>query len=754
MPEIDRIPPALLWLLLLVGAIAAAFSVLLAAILWTSAFWLAGFRYLFKRAPRLEQAGLQDRQGGEVRLEQDAHQLNERVKELRSLLEATEIMAHTELELDEILQQTVTVLPAALQHSESSWARIDLLGQSFQAGRLGDGPALGFPIRYDGEEIGCIEVGYKERIKGEVNGYFLPEEQNLLSVLALQISHLYERKLADEQLQLAALVFDHSREMIAITDAQQRVLSVNKTFTAISGYAPEEVIGRHVRSVTSGRHDKAFYAAMWREINSNGFWRGELWNRNKSGELYTVLSAISAVRNKDGIVYRYVAVAQDISKYKQAEERIRQLAHYDLLTELPNRTLLRAHAEQLLRQAMHDGISVAFIFLDLDRFKLINDSLGSLSGDELLQEVAYRLNHVLQHSDILGRVAGDEFLIILNETGAAGAIQTSKHLLQAFEQPFVVNNHTINMTASLGIAIYPRDGRDFHDLLKNSDIAMHQAKELGRNRYHFFTPELNTAAMERFTLEGALRTALENGELELYYQPQIDLMSGDVIGVESLLRWQHPELGFISPARFIPIAEESGLIQPIGSWVLHEACRQNKAWLDTNGTGFIVAVNVSVRQFVLGDLLAEIRQALSASGLPPQLLEVEITESLLAHDMENTLAVLNEIDAMGVRIAVDDFGTGYSSLAYLKRFPLHKLKLDQSFVRDLESDADDRAIASGVVNLGHSLGLTVIAEGVENNAQLSLLKSLGCDEVQGYLYSRPLPAAKLPGWLRGHQALR
>lgn len=354
---------------------------------------------------------------------------------------------------------------------------------------------------------------------------------------------------------------------------------------------------------------------------------------------------------------------------------------------------------------------------------------------------------MMKSPDVLG---GDEFLIILADTEGSGAIQVAHHLLEVMAQPFVINKHTLYISISIGIAVYPNDGENFHELLKNSDIAKHKAKELGRNRYYFFTPELNEAAMERFTLERALRTALESNNLALHYQPQIDLKSGRVIGVEALLRWQHPELGFISPAKFIPIAEQSGLIAQIGTWVLQEACRQNKIWQENGLPPFTVAINISVRQFSLSNIASEVKQALASTGLLAKHLEVEITESLLAQDMEATLAMLQELSTIGVQIAVDDFGTGYSSLAYLKRFPLDKLKLDQSFVHDLEENPDDRAIASGVVNLGQSLGLGVIAEGVETEGQLAILQQLGCDEIQGYLFSRPLPADELADWLRNY----
>jgi diguanylate cyclase (GGDEF)-like protein/PAS domain S-box-containing protein len=690
----------------------------------------------------------EQRQQAEEALARRSHELRERVKELRCLLDASEVIAQHELTQDDMLRRIVAHIPQAMQYPEQSWARITLDGREYTSDGETAGAAIFAPIMLQGRRIGMVEAGYRTHAASAPADLFLPEEQSLLAMLAEQIGHLHARRQADEQLHMAALVFDNSRELIVITDADAHIISVNRAFTKVTGYSADEVIGQHIRAIKSGRQDQPFYEELWKSVLETGYWQGELWNRRKSGELYPVLASISAVHDAQGRVTRYISVSTDITEYKQAEDRIRYLAYYDPLTELPNRTLLRDRAEQALNQAERARAEAALLFLDLDHFKTINDSLGHLSGDALLQEVTQRIHAALRHTDTVGRLGGDEFLIVLSGSSAASAALVAHNLISRISQPIVTGGHTLTVTASIGIALYPTDGHDFDELHKNADIAMYKAKELGRNRYHFFTPELNNAAMERLTLENALRGALEGGQFALHYQPQIDLASGQVIGVEALLRWTHPELGAVSPARFIPIAEESGLIGRIGAWVLHEACRQNKAWQEQGLQSMVVAVNVSTRQFSLSDIRELVQQALDSTGLEPGYLEVEITESLLAQDMENTLAVLDHLHALGVQIAVDDFGTGYSSLAYLKRFPLHKLKLDQSFVRDLVQDADDRAIASGVVNLGHSLGLAVIAEGVESEAQFDILRRLGCDEVQGYLFSRPLAAADLAAWLR------
>lgn len=685
------------------------------------------------------------RKQAEIRLAEHSHHLDERVKELQTLFVANEVMAQHDLDMDNKLQQITSLLLAAMHNQKHAWAKIMLDGQTYSAGIEGKQAQVTAPILQANTVIGHIHAGCSH----DEHNCTLHTKQNLLSILATQIARLHAEQLANEQLELAGLVFENSHEMIIITDARQHVLSINKAFTRISGYTEEELLGKHIRTIKSGRQDRAFYADMWREISEVGHWQGELWNRNKAGELYPVLSSITAVY-KQGALTHYISVATDISRYKQAEERIRYLAYYDPLTELPNRTLLKDRARQILYKAEHDGTNAAFLFLDLDHFKTINESLGHLSGDELLQEVAYRINRILLHTDTFGRIGGDEFLVILDGTNAANAVQLAHKLLAALAQSFVISNHSINISASIGIAIYPNDGNHFHDLLKNSEIAMHKAKDLGRNQYYFFTPDLNEAALERFTLESALRVALEKKQFCLHYQPQVDTASQQIIGVEALLRWQHPEFGFISPGKFIPIAEDSNLIGKIGAWVIREACRQGTTWQQTGLPGMIISVNVSVRQFTQSDILAEVRQALTDSGLPAGQLELEITESLLVHDLDNTLTLLRRLHDLGVRIAVDDFGTGYSSLAYLKRFPIDKLKLDQSFVRDLVDDMDDRAVSAGIISLGHSLDMVVIAEGVETAEQLDILRELGCDEIQGYYYSKPLPASELQDWLAGY----
>ncbi|OAI11768.1 hypothetical protein A1507_19770 [Methylomonas koyamae] len=560
-------------------------------------------------------------------------------------------------------------------------------------------------------------------------------------------SDISERKSSEEHLRLLASVFDSSHESIVVTDVNLNIVAVNKAFAKMTGYNAEESIGRHVRIFKSGHHDHAYYETMWQHINSLGYWQGELWVRHKSGDSYPSLTVISSVRSENGGVTHYVKISADITQHKEAEQRIKQLAYYDALTGIPNRILMREQAQKALALAQRNQAELALFFIDLDRFKNINDSLGHIVGDQLLQIMAERLCQLVRDTDTVCRLGGDEFLLLLS-AGASTAARVARKLLAELAEPYDIAGHSLRITCSIGIGVFPKDGGGFDELLKNADIAMYKAKESGRNAFHFFSAEMNAGAMERLLLENTLRQALANNQFSLYYQPQINLSDGRVIGMEALIRWQHPDMGFISPAKFIPIAEETGLIVPIGEWVLKEACRQNRAWQLTGLIDVPISVNLSVRQFSHDNVLRLISKTLRETEMPATSLEVEITESILVQDVEKTLGVLHELKAMGVKIAVDDFGTGYSSLSYLKRFPLDRLKIDQSFVRDVVENRDDQAIACATINLGHSLGLVVIAEGVETKAQLDVLRTLGCDEVQGYFFARPMPAVAMEQFLR------
>jgi diguanylate cyclase (GGDEF)-like protein/PAS domain S-box-containing protein len=559
-----------------------------------------------------------------------------------------------------------------------------------------------------------------------------------------------ERKQAEEQLRLAARVFESSAEGIVITDLKGHILSVNEAFSAITGYPLEEIRGQNPRVLKSGKHDPAFYRDMWKSILKDGHWQGEVWNRRKNGEVYPEWMNIGSVKDEHGQISHFVGTFTDITQRKAAEERIHFLAHHDALTGLPNRVLLQDRISQSVAICQHQGGKAGLLLIDLDRFKTINESLNHAFGDQLLQEVAQRIEGCARRVDTVARSGGDEFVVLLTEVRDIAEIAAAaNNILITLSQPFTLDGHEINITSSIGISVYPDDGDNAQHLLKNADVAMYRAKDMGRNNYQFYTQDMNARTFETLVLENSLRHALKRDDFVLHYQPQIDIAGGAMVGVEALLRMRHPELGLVPPGTFIPIAEETGLIVPIGVWVINEACRQGRLWRDAGLTELRIAVNLSAKQFLQPGLLDVVEKALAESGLPPQQLELELTESILMRDSDVIIETLRRFKKMGVQLSIDDFGTGFSSLSYLKRFDLDRLKIDQSFVRDITSDPDDLAIARAVIALGHSLGLKVIAEGVESGEQLELLRANGCDEIQGYYFSRPQPAAEIPRFFRG-----
>ena len=543
-----------------------------------------------------------------------------------------------------------------------------------------------------------------------------------------------------ERLRLATRVIENTHEAVLITDRHARILEVNPAFCRITGYGADEVIGHKPSLWRSDHHDADFYAALWHTLGTQGHWQGEIWNRRRNGEPYPAWETISAVRDEQGEITHYVAVFSDISQIVRSRNELAHLAQHDPLTDLPNRLLFQDRLEHALARAQREQGLLAVLFIDLDRFKHINDSLGHVTGDRLLVEVARRLRGTLRNEDTVARMGGDEF-IVLTETlrHEEDAAQLAQKLLQALAAPYRIDRNEFFVTCSIGISLYPRDGADAQTMVRNADAAMYRAKAVGRNAYEFYTEALTHSAMERVRLESELRQALARGELEVHYQPHVELASGRVVGAEALLRWHHPELGQVSPDRFIPVAEETGLIIEIGAWVLQQACRQARDWRSAGLSIETVAVNVAGAQIQRSDFVATVRRALSETGLSPEHLELEVSEGFVMGQAEASIGVLEELNRLGVKLSIDDFGTGYSSLAYLKRLPIDKLKVDRSFVRNLPADEEDAAIAAAVVALGRSLGLTVIAEGVETAAQRDLLLRLGCHEAQGWFYGRPQP---------------
>lgn len=546
------------------------------------------------------------------------------------------------------------------------------------------------------------------------------------------------RRDAEEKLRQAAIVLQGTNEAIMVTDAAGRIVTVNRAFTDITGYEPHEVIGRDPRLLQSGRQGEDFYRQVWATLHQVGQWQGEIWDRRKNGEVFPAWENIGVVKDDNGRVLNYVALLSDISMIKQAEEKLRYLAHHDVLTDLPNRLLFSANLDQALEHARRQGKSLALMFLDLDRFKLINDTLGHAVGDRLLQQVAQRLRAAMRAEDIVSRLGGDEFTVIMGELDhPEDAALLAEKLIAAFRNPMVVDGSEMMVRMSIGISVFPENAHDSGGLTKAADAALYRAKERGRNTYEFYTPELTARALDHLAMEQALRGALERSEFELYYQPEVDLPTGKIVRVEALLRWRHPSRGLLEPETFMAVAEDSGLIEPIGEWVFRAACEQAATWRAAGLAGRI-AINLSGRQVVRASLVERFATILRETGAPPDRVELEITESVL-HRVEQSRAVLERLKGLGLRLAIDDFGAGYSSLAHLRHLPIDTLKIDRSFVEGVPANAESNSIVEAIITLGHGLRLTVVGEGIETPAQHDFLHALRCDYVQGNLYGRAAP---------------
>jgi len=546
------------------------------------------------------------------------------------------------------------------------------------------------------------------------------------------------QRLADEaRLKLASKVFESSLDAIFVTDEEYRVIAVNPSCEQLTGYSQAELLGQPARAFFSELSEAAFIEELMQQLGKEGLWEGEVWNRRKNGKSYLCLASMVRVQGEQGAAIQYIGFFKDLSETHAARKRIEELAYNDALTGLPNRLLLAERVEQALNFADRNGGSFALLFLDLDRFKHINDSLGHLFGDRVLIEVSERLKGCLRHADTAARLGGDEFVLLLNQADAHGAEITARRVLDALSRPFALDAMAFTVTCSIGIALYPGDGVTMDDLVKNADSAMYHVKERGRSDFRFYQRQMNIGLLSRMKLDHAMRQALENNDFCLHYQPQVDLANGHIFGAEALIRWHDKELGNIPPARFIPVAEETGVIVAIGNWVLAEAIRQCAQW-HAQGRTLTVAVNVSALQFQQANFVDGVAEALRATSLPPEMLELELTESILIRDVDDALARLEALAELGVRMSIDDFGTGYSSLSYLKRFPIHKLKIDQSFISDLSLDDSDAAIVTAIIHLAQALKLRVIAEGVETEMQRQFLVSAGCDEFQGFLCTQAL----------------
>ena len=572
--------------------------------------------------------------------------------------------------------------------------------------------------------------------------FILDAQGKVVGVEGTTRDHTRQRQ-AEEKLRLAAKVFESSGEAIMITTPDGTLISGNRAFSTVTGYAVEEVVGRNVSLLASGRHSPEFFDDMWRTLRATGYWQGEIWNRRRNGEVYPGWLGISSVRDELGEITHYVGIFSDISERKAVEARIEYLAHHDTLTGLPNRLLLKDRMEQAIVHGERSGRKIALLFVDLDRFKAVNDSYGHPVGDILLREAAQRLQSCVRESDTISRHGGDEFLVVLNDLQDSQIpAQVATKIMATLAEAFHIEGHEANISASIGIAVYPEDGAGFDELLKKADIAMYHAKEAGRNAFRFHTQPMNAAARERLDLHSRLRDAMGRQEFELYFQPVVELAAGRVIGGEALLRWRVPGEGVLEAGQFIAAAEHSGLIVPLGDWVLQEACRELARWQAAGRRELLLSVNVSPIQFRRGDVEVGLRSALAASGADAAGLELEFGEVVLAEGSEPVRRCLAQLKAFGLRLAIDDYGSGSSSLAALKRFGIDTLKIDRCFVSDLLSDPDDVVIVRAAIDLARSLGLRLQAEGVESADVAAELRALGCVVAQGYHLGRPLPASE------------
>jgi len=553
-----------------------------------------------------------------------------------------------------------------------------------------------------------------------------PGQSDLLYVVVRDIS---DRKQAERTVRLSAQVFENSRDAIVLTDRRRYIIASNRAYSQTTGFVTEELLGQPISLYRSGVQDESFYREVWSQVEASDHWQGETWARRKNGEIFPCWVSVTAIRDQAGLVSNYMGILSDITERKRSEEYTRHLAEHDFLTDLPNRVLLLDRLNQALAAARRSKSSLAVLFLDLDRFKMINDTLGHAVGDRLLKEVATRLLKCVRSVDTVSRHGGDEFVIVLAEVGGPErAAHVAETVLQAITQEYVLGEHLLHVSTSIGIAMFPSDGADIDSLVKHADIAMYHAKQAGRDRYQFFGQEMNARVVEHASLEKGLRRALDEGQFELAYQPEVDIASGEVVGMEALLRWRHPEQGLLLPQEFLDVAQESGLMVTIGGWVLRSACSRAREWLE-DGRSLVVSVNVAIGQFMHKNFVDGVADALRGSGLAPQWLELELTEDTIMRGGPDVPEKLGALRELGVRVSIDDFGTGYSQLMQLKDFPIYKLKIAQSF---LDNGTDATAIRT-IIAMARSLDMTVIAEGVETEDQLQLLRELGCDQYQGQL---------------------
>ncbi|MBF0615089.1 MAG: EAL domain-containing protein [Magnetococcales bacterium] len=596
-------------------------------------------------------------------------------------------------------------------------------------------------IRKDGSRFPVsLTVTAMRRPDGTVNGFL---------GIGLDITR---RKQDEARLALAHMVIENTSEAIMVTNDKGLITYINNAFEQITGWSATEVVGGPSNITKSGHHDRDFYQNMWKNIYETGCWSGEIWDRRKNGEVFPKWLSISAIKDASGQLRHFVGIFTDITQKKEAERNLERLAYYDPLTGLPNRALFRERMEHAISIAMRHKSGVALFFIDLDRFKLVNDTMGHAAGDELLKIVADRIQTQVRRSDTAARLGGDEFTVILTDVTHPEQVSPfAQKIIDSLQLPMTIQNQEVKICGSIGIALYPGDGEDFDTLTRHADMAMYLAKERGRNNFQFFSEDLQARILERVSLETDLGRALENREFLLHYQPKFDARTQKVVGMESLVRWEKPGQGLVSPARFIPAAEETGLILSIGEWILETSCHDAFNWRQGDQCPLQVAVNLSARQFQQPNLIGMVRDVLDKTGLPPVCLELEITESMLMGNVDDSVAIMRRLRDLGISLAMDDFGTGYSSLSYLKKFPVNTLKIDQAFVRELRADSSDASIVMAIIGLARALNLKVVAEGVENAHQLAFLQEHGCDLIQGFYLAKPMPSPAFASFVREHK---
>ncbi|MGZ4955711.1 MAG: putative bifunctional diguanylate cyclase/phosphodiesterase [Methylobacter sp.] len=603
-------------------------------------------------------------------------------------------------------------------------------------------PVNMYPLTLENRCIGVLGVSVKDRyqLKPHEHALFQLTAQHTGFSLGMLRSFVAKDK-AQSSLKLSAAVFDHSLEGIFITDTAGTIVSANAAATRITGYELEDLLGKNPRILKSDRHGEDFYTALWDSVYRNNQWEGEIWNKRRNGEIYPEWMSVSAIKDDQGRVQNYIGIFTDITRQKETENRLTYLAFHDKLTGLTNRDLFHNQLTMALLQAKRSQHKIAVLYIDLDNFKYVNDTFGHAKGDLLLQKVVLILKMCLRECDTLARMGGDEFTVLLQHFDNRDDIAlTARRINEVLASPIRIDDQDLYISASIGVSCFPEDGDTPSVLMKHADTAMYSAKNDGRKRHHFFSRAMENYSIKRIEMEQHLRRALEQGEFRVFYQPQISLDSGRIVGAEALVRWQRTGVGLVSPDLFIPLAEETGLIIPIGEWVLREACAQCRTWQQNGWKDLRISVNLSGHQFKQINLAGIVANTLKETGLEPRFLDLELTENIAMQSVEASLKTLTTLKRSGIQISIDDFGTGYSSLSYLKQFPIDRLKIDRSFISDLASDPNNAAIIVAIIAMAHSLGLEVIAEGVETDEQLKFLNMHDCNDVQGYLLGYPVPA--------------